>query len=374
MHKGFKRSQVFNLLGINMEIPEWLLSALEKGRVEQREFGGVEYLRLKYPYKGRERGTIVVGSREYPGFPHIPRVFSLEKGILRNIPTDAFYLEEKIDGSNVRAMFFGGRVFGISRGGIIDAFSSEKLEFIIPKKARHGHLMLCGELIGNTPYTRPESRYDVKFLVFGIYDFDKGEYLPPQEKYAKIRELGLEGVPRLGRLTKDNIERAESVALMLNMKRKEGMVIRAESGNDVIKYVNPSADIDDMLNSSKQMLDMPSGFFNQRVLRSAVFLHEHKLPRARYARMLGDALFRSISQGISMIGTDNQVWDEFEIRVKNPEFVWKELMSHMGKEVRVEKIYQKRMPNGLYRIRFRKIYVRMSRELREFLSGKKICD
>ncbi|MFA5077312.1 MAG: RNA ligase [Candidatus Micrarchaeia archaeon] len=333
--------------------------AIEKGAAERRKFGGLEYVRFRGPFKDIERGSVVTDDGFFPGFPHI------EGGVV--------FAEEKIDGFNVRGIWTCGAVYALSRGGIVDAFSTEKLRELVPRKIFRRRVMLCGEMIGNTPYTRPAEDFDVKYYVFDVYDLEDGAFISQEEKYGLLKEHGLEGVPRLGKFSrKTDLKKLRELALNVNKARKEGIVFKSEDRVQAVKYVNPNADIEDIGNTVKQLFDMPIGYFNQRLLRSAMFVKEHGLDRGAYGKELGRAVYENFSRALNMLEKEGEIYDEFEIRVKNPA-VWDELKSHMGKEVRLELVF-KREEGGRTVIRFRKIYVRTSKKLREFVGGKGMTD
>ncbi|MDD5337003.1 MAG: RNA ligase [Candidatus ainarchaeum sp.] len=352
---------------------ETVRKAMEKGVAEKRKFESLEYVRFRGPFRAVERGSVIAEDGFFPGFPHIKRIFTLEKGLARNIEGDAVFAEEKIDGYNLRAIWSGGALYALSRGGIVDAFSTEKLREIVPKKAFRERVMLCGEMIGNTPYTKPAKNFDVKYFVFDIYDLEDGEFMPQDEKRAFIKANGLESVPQLGKFSKAaDGKRLRELALNVNKARKEGIVFKSESREQVVKYVNPNADIEDVGNSIKQIFDMPTGHFNQRMLRSGIFVREYGLDQKAYGKEMGKAIYGKFCEGLRMLESEGEIYDEFEIRVKNPA-VWDELKSHMGKEVKLRVVSQKQDGERTI-IRFRKIYVKSTKKLREFLGGKGITD
>lgn len=347
--------------------------ALEKGAAERRTFGTVDYIRFKNSYKEVERGSVITKGGFFPGFPHIKRIFTLEKGLERNIRSDFIFAEEKIDGYNLRAALIGGEICALSRGGIIDAFSTEKLREILPKKIFEKNIMLCGEMIGNTPYTSPARDFDVKYFVFDIYDLGKGEYLAPAERYALLKKYGIEPAPSIGKFhRKNDAKKLHELALNFNRAGKEGIVFKSEDRKQVVKYVNPNADIEDIGNTLKALFDMPIGHFNQRLLRSAIFVREYGLGAEEYGKKLGKAVYEKFAEGLKMLEKDGSIYDEFEILVKDRK-VWDELKSHMSREVRLEEVFE-REEGGKTRIRFRKIYTKSTKKLRAFLNGKGITD
>ena len=171
-----------------------IAAALKKGKVE-RQSGEIKYLRVRDGFAGVERGTAILEpGRPVYGFPHIRRVFTLEAGLKRNLGDCMLFAEEKIDGFNVRVLSHGGRIFAFSRGGFLDMFVTEKARGMGFERffADFPDSVLCGEMIGNTPYTQPAEGFDVRLYVFDI-DRGDGTYIPCQERYDLLRRYGIEG-------------------------------------------------------------------------------------------------------------------------------------------------------------------------------------
>lgn len=345
---------------------------LKRGKVERLR-GELDYHRFKDPFRRVERGTVIIGRRVIWGFPHIKRIFTLEKGLERNIKDGSVFVEEKIDGFNVRIASVRGRIFGFSRGGFLDSFITEKaremgLEGFFSK---HPGYVLCGEMIGNTPYTEPTDEFDVRLFVFDI-DSGDGSYLSPQERYDLLKKSGITCVPRLGRFESGDTESIRRVARSLEKGRKEGMVIKSADRKQAVKYVTPSADINDILGASDRFLDMPSGFYYQRVMRSAFFISDFGLGREKHAKELGRAFYDGLMEAIAKVRAGREIDSEFEILVRDPR-IWDEIRGHKSKDVGYELLW-KRKEKGRTRIRFRKIYWKTTRTLSSLAAGKGVTD
>jgi putative ATP-dependent DNA ligase len=345
---------------------------LEKGKVEKLS-GEIDYYRFAVPFRKVERGTVVAGKRVIWGFPHIKRIFTLEKGIEKNIRDSIVHAEEKIDGFNCRIARVGKKIYGFSRGGFLDSFISEKAGGMGLEKffERHPGHVLCGEMVGNTPYTEPEKKFDVKLFIFDI-DRGDGSYLPPEEKYEALRHFKIPGVPVLGKFRCDDFAGLKKAARALNSGKKEGMVIKSDDRRQVVKYVTPFADIDDILNTSDRFLDMSMGFYYQRILRSSFFIRDFGLGREKHASALGKAFYSGMIAAIDKVSSGGQIDREFEILVKDAK-IWDEIKGHRSKEIGYEKLWEKK-EKGKTRIRFRKIYWKTTRELASLASGKGVTD
>ncbi len=347
-------------------------AAKKKGRlVEQHE--ELDYWRFKEDFHDVLRGTVLIGNRTILGFPKIKRIFTLEKGLAKNMPSEEIFIEEKIDGFNLRVVSEGGKIFAFSRGGFLDAFSTEKVrdmrfESFFKKYPKY---VLCGEMIGNTPYTFPAKGYDVKLLVFDILD-EESKLLPVEEKYALLKKFDIFSVPFLGKFKTSDTKKLKQIALSINKDKKEGMVIKSIDRKYAVKYVVPTSDIEDIAHASHALFDMPAGFFHQRVLRSAIFIRDLDLDKDKYALELGKAFYGKLISQLDGAESGEGVFDEYEISIKDAT-IWDKILKHMGKEVKIEIIF-KREENDSIRIRFKKKYKDTGKRLHEFLNGKGVTD
>jgi putative ATP-dependent DNA ligase len=348
-----------------------LSEALKRGKAE-KPAGEIEYIRFREAFRGIERGTVISGERVIWGFPHIKRIFTLKKGLERNIGQRDVYAEEKIDGFNIRIASVNDKIYAFSRGGFLDMFVTEKArEMKLESFFRdHPGKVLCAEMVGNTPHTPPSGEFDVKVFVFDIDDGD-GSYMPPAEKYALLKKYRIPGVPVLGKFSGDDFKGLSRLALALNKGRREGMVIKSADRKSVVKYVTLWSDIDDISKSSHLFFDMPIGFYYQRVLRSAFFMRDFGLNREDYAEKLGKAFFQGLVKAISD-AEGSVVDEEFEIFIKDPA-VWEDVRRHMSREVKIELLWR-RNENGKTRIRFRKVYRKTTKTLKSYAEGKGLVD
>jgi len=161
-------------LGINKERIEILEG---KGGILEDEFEGIRYLRFKDSVANLRRGTVVFDFHNIIlGFPHIKRVVQLENGVKRVFKRKPFYVEEKVDGYNVRVAQIEGRVFAFTRGGFICPFTTERIEDFVNMEffKDYPNLVLCGEMAGpESPYLvegPPYVKEDIKFFLFDIQE------------------------------------------------------------------------------------------------------------------------------------------------------------------------------------------------------------
>ncbi len=347
---------------LNKELRAKILLAMRKGRIEERD--GI--FRFSERIGGIPRGTVVIGKRIIYGYPKIRRVFSLAGGALHNLNPGEVWAEEKIDGFNLRVVYENGRIHCISRGGFLDYFATEKVssDSGVQKFFRdHPASTLHMEMIGNTPYTTPTKKFDVRYFVFDIGN-GKNRFVGPVERKEICKEYGLECVLLLGRVTREDGGKLKHIALALNKRGGEGMVLKQHLPRRVLKYVVPASDIKDLGECSQLIFDMPTGFMKQRVFRSAVSVNELGLNKKEYDKLLGVALHKHL---YSAIKSGGEVSETFEILLKKKE-TWKKILEHMSSEVKIEVVSQKKERGGI-KIKFKKIYKKGSRKVRRAVEG-----
>ena len=346
--------------------------AIESGKAEKLN-EEIEYIRFGKPYGKIERGTVITKEKIIWGYPHIPRIFTLKNGIDRNIKTETFYVEEKIDGYNLRIASVGGEIFAFTRGGFLDPFATEKARDMRELKKffeENPSLVLCCEMIGNTPFTEPTEDFDVKLYVF---DIDNGSsYLAPLEKYSLLKKYSINCVPFLGRYNKNQIDVVKKLAFYLNKGKREGMVIKSSDRAQVVKYVTPAADIEDIEKGAYTFFDMPPGFFMQRIFRSSFFIRDFEFDREEYAAKLGAAFYTGLARAISDVANNREIEEEFQLKSIDKKS-FERLVAHMGKEIGIKMISSKN-ENGKWTIRFSKVYKRTTRLIRDFVYGKSQID
>jgi len=345
-----------------------ILEAIGKGRVEKKDgiYRFTESIGDEVP-----RGTVVIGKRVVYGYPKIRRIFSLENGVKRNLDEKELWIEEKIDGFNLRAVYEGGKLYCISRGGFLDYFATEKMAGfpeIIRFFSKYPKLVLHFEMIGNTPYTPPTKEFDVRYFVFDIGN-GKNEFVDCVERMHLCEKHGLSAVPFLGHLKGLDVKKLKEIAVSLDKRGGEGMVMRQDNPRKLLKFVVPSSDIRDLDQNAAQIFDMPIGFMKQRVFRSAISISELGLDKSAYDKRLGEAMHSGLYPSIKNGG---EVAENFEILVKSMD-TWKKILSHMSHEVEIKVENTVREKNG-FRIGFKKVFRQGSKQLRRAIEGYSQAD
>jgi ATP-dependent RNA circularization protein (DNA/RNA ligase family) len=103
---------------------------------------------------------------------------------------------------------------------------------------------LCGSSIEGNTMNYPEGQHE--FIVFSIFDIDKGLYLPPKKTFEMCKELGLKHTPIIGAMTvwefasntQKMLDKAEGTGMYGGIR--EGFVFHSEDGKDHFKVISNS--------------------------------------------------------------------------------------------------------------------------------------
>jgi putative ATP-dependent DNA ligase len=375
----------FREMLLKLGLPEERLEVLEgKGSLVEDEFGGIRYARFRDSARGFRRGTVVFGDGTVVlGFPHIKRVVQLENGIRRVFKKKPFYVEEKVDGYNVRVVRVRDKVLAITRGGFVCPFTTERIEDFVNFDffRDYPNLVLIGEMAGpESPYIvegPPYVKEDIQFFLFDIQEKLTGRSLPVEERYKVAEEYGIPQVERFGLYDSSKIAELKELIERLSEEKKEGVVMKSPDMKRVAKYVTPYANINDIKIGSHIFFDLPHGYFMQRIKRLAFYLAESHIKGevfGEYAKALGMALLRPFVESIHDVANDGEVDETFTVRVKNITTAQR-MVTHFERlrmEIGIEDIED--LCNGYWRITFKRIYPDATREIRELWNGLAFVD
>ena len=376
-----------HFMGILLKIgvPEGRLLVLEgKGGIVEDEFEGVRYVRFRDSAKGFRRGTVVFENSEAViGFPHIKRVVQLENGIRRVFKNKPFYVEEKVDGYNVRVVKVGEKVLALTRGGFICPFTTERiLDFVNDEFFKnYPNLVLAGEMAGpESPYIvegPPYVKEDIRFFLFDIQEKGTGKSLPVEERYKLAEEYGILQVESFGIFDHSGLDDLYDLMERLREERREGIVMKTPDMKKIAKYVTPYANINDIRIGSHIFFDLPHGYFMGRIKRLAFYLAEKHVKGEgfdEYAKALGKAILRPFVESIHEVAHGGDIEEVFTVRVKNITTAHK-MVTHferLGVKIHIEDIED--LKNGYWRITFKRVYPDATREMRELWNGLAFVD
>lgn len=313
--------------------------------------------------------------QQVPGFPAIKRVYHLRKGLEKLFGNNQFWMEEKIDGYNVRIFKYNQSLYAATRGGFICPFTTEwariwaqeygLLEFF---RDYPGHV-LCGEVVGDNPYNCQLDSELPPGAHFRLFEINSPEnfFFSPQERYQVIEKYHLPAVPVLGKYSLADISQVYSRMLELNEREREGAVFKDINGSQRLKFVTPNSDIRDLQDSLKLGFNMDSGFFFKRYLRTSLFVKEFGLPREEYARRLGEAFFA----GFPDFEESFEASEVFTIYVQNFQ-TWETLYEMLKSQVliRVESIQEVELQGRkMQLVRFKRRYQKSNHRYKRILNG-----
>ncbi len=366
----------------NVSVEEALSRAREAGVLEEMEELGVRYMRWNDACAGLERGTLVLGGRLIPAFPHIPRITRVIPGIQRNL-RGPFWVEEKIDGYNVRLVWHDGRILAFTRGGYLCPFSTDRAPDFIPSDwfDQHSDLVLVAEYAGpENPYIEahpPWIQEDVGVFVFAVWDRE-GPW-SPSRRYAVLKEAGIPQPEHWGPYRPEEADAVISLLRTLDQRGVEGVVIKEDrAGGMVVKYHTPASAIYDIGVDSALLLELPPEFFVQRLQRLGVALRDLGLPveETLYCRV-GRALLEGYLTLMEQVEKENRpVAFRFSIQVNDPS-VGADLLTlfrRVSSTVRVRYLGKASLPGGKTRMYFEKVFQKATAHLRDLLGGTTLVD
>lgn len=350
--------------------------ALEDGRVRLESFEGISFFRVNKDVKGLKRGTILSEEGIVMAYPRIPRVFHLSRGIERNLHSP-FYIEEKVDGYNIRIAKIGNKILAFTRGGFVCPFTTERLGDYIDAISffrAHPDLVLCCEVAGpENPYN-PESppylKEDVGFFIFDIMEKGTGRLMAPKEKYGVIKRWNLPGVRVLGIFSPNEVEKIKGVVIELHREGLEGIVIKPVADGKVFKYVTPSAHLKDLQLGGLMIKDLPSGYFIKRLLMLSISMTELGMDKEEgWPEVLGRAFFEPLFEAIRKVENGERIGESFTIKFKRRDTI-DQFMAHLRRICKVDvELIEKKKEADYWRVLFTRRYRETEKSLRAGLRG-----
>jgi putative ATP-dependent DNA ligase len=370
-----------------MDIPEFLINYLtdneiarlkEKGTLHTYQFNGTVFVRLSQDYKKYHRGTVFYEAGVIPGYPRIMRILHLTNGINRYLK-DRFYVEEKMDGYNVRAALINGIPVCFTRGGFICPFTTDRIADLIDinffkEFPRH---IICGEVVGpGSPYNIeviPYIKEDVLFFAFDLLDY-KGKYVPAEKRYEVLKNFRVHQVRRWGQFSTSDMNTVREVILEMNGEGREGIVIKPISDGKSVKYVTLTSCLRDLQATTHLIAEIPAGFFTQRILRAIFFCNEFGMPfSSEYLMDSAKALYLIPEDSLKRVANGENIKETFNIKVRNKNTI-EDLLEHLNRSgIRTQLISVEKV-GDYYAARFHRIYIKGTREFRHRLMGHGFFD
>lgn len=327
------------------------------------DLDGFMYERFPKFKKPWNRGAVRVKGLTINGYPKIPRTLTFE-GLKK---VGYMYVEEKIDGYNVRVVNTPQGIFAFTRSGIIDPFATEKARELFSEFFKDNpNLVICSEFIGNTPFTQPISEDwdgDVEVYVFDLMTPD-GNFINVKERRRLLEEYNILQAPLLYE-GEFNREKLEDIFLSLHEKGREGMVFKSDDRRKAVKLVTPSSDAEDVVRAYF-LFDTPARFIEGRLWRSALISQEIGISFSEVWTKAMEEFFNRVKDSVK----EGKVVESFKIYVKNLS-TFHALHRHLlgrSREIYIQGIKIDPHPYG-YCVRFEKLYKKTNKYLQRYLNG-----
>lgn len=327
--------------------------ALERHNAVSEEYDGVRFFRITKKIGPIGRGSIITEDGIVFGFPRIARVVHLENGV-RNAYTLPFYVEEKVDGYNVRVMRIQGRVLVFSRGAYVCPFSTDRVtDFLDVKKIFDDipGLVICGEFAGpDNPYNiehPPYVKEDIRFFAFDLMMINQPHRVPVNERYKIFDSYRMPTVRRFGQFSASDIPGLKKIIKELEEAGCEGIVMKPTHPSEkILKYVTLSSCLRDINVTAPLMAEMASEFFTHRIIRAAMFIHEQmQVLQPEVFSQLGKALLKPIYENVVKAARNEVIDEKFFLRFREERNIQR-MIDHLRKcKVKFEVLSKKNIGN-----------------------------
>jgi len=353
--------------------------------IESLNWRRLRYERWQDESEGWPRGTVrLPDGAIVPGYPSIGRILDLRAGVRTHFGDAPFWVEEKVDGYNVRVVRWRKQLLAFTRGGFLCPYTTDRVRRWIPAQPflEHPDLVLCLEVAGpETPYAEHGPSYlkeDARPFAFDAMQLNRQGFWPRERFYALVDRYGIPTVERLGRFSLGTLDRLLPILARYEEERREGFVLKPAlpgSQKRYLKYTTAASAIDDLRVGAPWLADLPAEYFTNRLLRLALALCEEGLDRKRHAEDLGKALLGPLTQAIAEFAQTRHVAHTYRCRLHTKTAAL-ELMRHLKRHgkgrVRRRKLF--RGEDGMWHLVFEREAASMSGILGHLLAGGAMFD
>jgi putative ATP-dependent DNA ligase len=365
-----------------LDIPEHRITGAIQRKTLQYVRGKQDLFRFDKPISGIEAGTCIFIKPfdVVRGFPKIPRALMLYPGIAAHFSTcEKVAVEEKMNGYNVRVALIDDEIAGLTRGGFVCPYTTEKARELVGRDffLQHPDLVLCGEMVGpDSPYV-PKSIYDIESLEFFVFDIREkltGKPMPVKNRRRLVDEYGLRSVRLFGEY---DVEKAHteiaSIIKGFGMSLNEGVVIKdPEMLLLPVKYTSSMSNCADLRYAFEFYNDYGRDFFFPRVCREAFQAFEWNETEDKLeerCRMLGRSILMPMIKTIRKKKEGGRITETVQIRVRNLQTA-QEFEEHL-RLLGVDAIFEEpeKTGNG-YLVRIHKKYHSTSDKTESILRGE----
>jgi putative ATP-dependent DNA ligase len=306
-----------------MDIAHAVQAAQRRDKAVEERLGQWHYLRFANKSRPFSIGTAVFDGEVIWSYPSIGRLLQLESGLRQQFDAP-FWVEEKVDGYNVRVFKHGGDVLALTRRGYICPFTTDRLPDLLDLSIfdQRPDIVLCTEVAGpENPYNEAHPPYvteDVRLFVFDMMRKNTPGFLPYEERTRLMQAYDLPGVTTYGRYRASDVAELKALLRTLDQEGKEGVVFKEDSERGRrAKYVTSQANLNDIRATAMGLLQLPPEYYTQRLLRLVLFLDEEGIEgtQALYAD-LGEAMIEGVHAAIRQYKQHQQVFQTFRCRFR----------------------------------------------------------
>ncbi len=380
-------SELINRLDIEkvsrlLEVPEHRIAGAIQRRTLQYVFSPPELFRFDKPISGIEGGTSIFLEPFdiVRGFPKIRRTLVLYPGVVSHFSScEKVIVEEKMNGYNARAALIGDRIAGITRGGFVCPYTTEKADELINREffLDHPDLVLCGEMVGpDSPYV-PKTIYDIESLEFFVFDIMEkitGKTMPVMRRRALMDEYGIRSVRLFGEYNVDEAHiEIKKIIKGLGSSQREGVVIKdPQMQIQPIKYTSSQSNCADLRYAFEFYNDYGRDFFFPRVCREAfqsMEWDEDEESIAQRCQRLGESIILPMIKTIKKKKEGERITETVQIRVRDMRTVenFEEHLRLLG----VDAIFERPEKIGNeYLVKIRKLFKSTNDKTESILRGE----
>ncbi|NJD77252.1 MAG: RNA ligase [Candidatus Methanoperedens sp.] len=380
-------SELINKLDIDkisglLEIPGYRIAGAIQRKTLQYVRGMPEFFRFDKPMSTVEGGTsiFIEPFDIIRGFPKIPRTLILYPALKRHFTScGSVIVEEKMNGYNARVALVGGSIVGLTRGGFVCPYTTEKANELIGRDffLEHPDLVLCGEMAGpDNPYV-PKSFYDIESLEFYLFDIREkisGKPLPVMERKALADNFGIRSVRFFGEYNVDEAHhRVTRIIKEFGDSLHEGVVIKdPQMRLPPVKYTSTQSNCADLRYAFEFYNDLGRDFFFPRVCREAfqsVEWGENEEDRRKRCQRLGESILLPMINTINRKKQGERISETVQIRVRKLETARKfeEHLHILGMDAVFE---EPEKIGDEYLVRIKKIYMSTNDKTESTLRGE----
>lgn len=347
--------------------------AFEKGKVWSFSWGDKLFFRLNKDHHLYTTGTVFINNFLIPGYPHIPRIYFLKTGLTRYL-SYPFYVEEKIEGYNVRLVKIENEILAFTRRGYLCPFATDRWIDFLPKLPEffemYPNLIVCCEVAGpENPFVSESPSYikeDVNFFIFDFMEMGTGKFVPVYQKLKLLEKFQFNAPEIKGPFhpTKD-YENIKKLILRYHYEKREGVVFKPENEGQRIKYVTPFSNIEDLKVVFPYLGEIDPHFVSLRLIRLALNLAEFQEVKEEIYQNLGPVLFEEL---LSYLKTEKPFQETFKVKFKK-ESSFLALLAHFRLAKITIEVKKTEWKDGYFCVEFTKIYPKATHFWKSKLEG-----